>query len=484
MIPLIPHSEFFFWPSRLYPWLDWLYRRLPYFARTATAYKPGLARIRQLLTALGNPHRHFPAVHIAGTNGKGFVAHTLAAVLHRCGLTVGLLTSPHLLTVRERIRVAFQMAPPEFFEEVFPTVQRIARQTDASYFEVLTALAFLYFAELRVDVAVVEVGMGGRLDATNVLQQPLLTAITSIHYDHQAFLGKTLRQIAREKAGIIKRGVPVVLPPPSAMHWQPRTVITRIAHQRTAPLIVAKPLHGQICFPVSRHWGLFRLTVHRNDNAGQTEVWHVEAPPHTGTLSNLAIVQSMLAYLAKRLSISMPDAAWHASLRNLWCSGYWGRWQFLPWRGYRFLLDGAHNPQAWQRLIESLRPLLPKVRTCHVLLGISRDKSLPSNLLEELRRWKARIYPVEARVPRRLPAKQLAQRLKARNWQPEPTPPTVDQAIPHVLAQATEQDLIVVTGSLFLVGDALTWFLLQEGDSKMPPTLRVKPTKPPDQPSY
>lgn len=368
---------------------------------------------------------------------------------------MGLLTSPHLLTVRERIRVALQMAPPEFFEEVFPVIQRLAAHTDASYFEVLTALAFLYFSESKVDIAIVEVGMGGRLDATNVLQ-PLLTAITSIHYDHQAFLGNTLKQIAREKAGIIKKHVPVVLPPLSALHWQPRTVIARIARQRHAPLLVAEPLQGEVKFPISQHWGLFQLLRPADTS---TETWLIEAPPHSGTLHNLALVRKMLNYLAKQLTITIPDAAWHWALQNLVCSGYWGRWHFLPWHRYRFLLDGAHNPQAWQRLIECLRPLLPEVRTCHLLLGISRDKALPTAFLEALRPWNVRIYPVEAQVPRRLPANQLAQRLKARNYQPESSPSTINQAIPYILDRATSQDLIVVTGSLFVVGDALTWFL-------------------------
>ena len=201
--------------------VEYLFSQLPMFHRIgAAAYKPDIGNISQLSAALGNPHLKFPVVHIAGSNGKGSTSHLTASVLMEAGYKVGLFTSPHLKDYRERIRVNGQKIDPSFVADFVAQSKESWKNIEPSFFEITTALAFHYFAEEKVDIAVIEVGMGGRLDSTNVVH-PVVTAITSISKDHMQFLGDTLELIAKEKAGIIKEKIPVVIGEiPSGAHQE------------------------------------------------------------------------------------------------------------------------------------------------------------------------------------------------------------------------------------------------------------------------
>ena len=191
--------------------VEYLFSQLPMFHRIgAAAYKPDIGNISQLSADLGNPHLKFPVVHIAGSNGKGSTSHLTASVLMEAGYNVGLFTSPHLKDYRERIRVNGKKIDKTFVAEFVEHSKESWKSIEPSFFEITTALAFHYFAEQQVDIAIIEVGMGGRLDSTNIVQ-PVVTAITSISKDHTQFLGDTLELIAKEKGGIIKQNIPVVL---------------------------------------------------------------------------------------------------------------------------------------------------------------------------------------------------------------------------------------------------------------------------------
>ena len=243
--------------------LDYLYARLPMFQRVGAAgYKPGLQRTEALAAATGHPERQFRSVHVAGTNGKGSSSHLLAAVLQAAGYRVGLYTSPHLKEFTERIRLNGQPLAPEFLVEWVARWRPTFEQVEASFFEVCVALAFDYFAQEKVDVAVVEVGLGGRLDSTNILR-PLVSLITNISPDHQALLGDTLPLIAAEKAGIIKPGTPAII---SQTQPEVAAVFGQKAEQEGAPLLFA-----------DQHYRAELLREPAADEAAQhLHIWHEE----------------------------------------------------------------------------------------------------------------------------------------------------------------------------------------------------------------
>ncbi|WP_317239049.1 bifunctional folylpolyglutamate synthase/dihydrofolate synthase [Hymenobacter sp. 5516J-16] len=216
--------------------LDYLYQQLPMFQRVGEAgYKPGLERTEALAAAMGNPERTFRSVHVAGTNGKGSSSNLLAAVLQAAGYKVGLYTSPHLKEFTERIKVNGQDLAPDYLVAWVERWRGYFEEVQPSFFEMCVALAFSYFAEQQVDIAVVEVGLGGRLDSTNIIR-PLVSLITNISFDHQNLLGNTLPQIAGEKAGIIKPGVPAII---SQTQPEVAPVFEQKARQEGAPLLFA-----------------------------------------------------------------------------------------------------------------------------------------------------------------------------------------------------------------------------------------------------
>ncbi len=419
------------------------YEARPAHAPTATYLS--LDRVYAVLARLGDPHRALRVAHIAGTKGKGSTAAMLAAMLRAAGLRTALFTKPHLVTVRERLRVDDTLiSEAEFLalsREVQPVIAAVARDTGETitFFEAITILAFLWFARQGVDITVLETGMGGRLDATNVVT-PLATAITRIALDHVAELGATTTAIAAEKAGIIKPGVPVVSAP-----QEPAVdaVIARVATEHDSPLlrvgrdILLEP--SALSSPTGQ-----RFTVH-----GVRHTYRDLTCPLLGEhqQENAAVAIGLAELLMTTVSVS-PNAVRQGLAAVQWP----GRMQVLREHPL-LLLDGAHNTAAAEVLLAALDRHFPG-RPVRFVLGFSRDKSWP----EMLTLFAARavgLVLTTSNAPRAVPPAELA---AATTHPATITAPDVATALPRALADAAPEDVICVTGSLYIVGEALRWW--------------------------
>ncbi|MCC8038440.1 MAG: bifunctional folylpolyglutamate synthase/dihydrofolate synthase [Bacteroidales bacterium] len=419
--------------------INWLYAQLPAFQRIgAAAYKPGLSRVLALEEAFGNPHRKWPSIHIAGTNGKGSTSSAIASVLTCAGMKVGLYTSPHLVDFRERIRVGGEMIPREAVVDFLERYRAMGRDIEPSFFELTMVMAFDYFAQQHVDIAVVEVGMGGRLDSTNILS-PLLSVITNISLDHTAFLGDTHAKIAAEKAGIIKPGIPVVI---GEAEGDVKQVFEDKAISVGAPIYFSPEMEME----------------QREDG------WHIPATPFgpiTFSLSgdcqrrNAATVLTALGVLsASGLGPDFPPEAVREGLGNITKhSGLMGRWTTLS-HSPQVICDTGHNIGGWQYLGPRLQEIASKPEgQLHMVIGFVSDKDV-SHILPLMPR-DARYYFARASVPRAMPSEQLAQLAQAAGLSGDPYP-TVATAYAAARAAAIPRDTIFVGGSTFVVADLLS----------------------------
>ena len=414
--------------------------------------RPGLARIRALLEGLGSPERDLRFLHIAGTNGKGSTAAMLDSILRRAGFRTGLFTSPHLLTYNERFRIDGARISDVRLAEAVSRVRLAAERllTEApTQFELLTAAALWAFREARCDLAVLEVGLGGRLDATNAIPAPEVGAITRIGLDHTEILGDTLAQIAREKAGIIKPGMPVVLGDPT-----PEVARTVCAACRTAGarLTVADPAEARLLsrslrgqrFAWRQYPELFLplLGDHQLQNAGTA----------------LAVIDQLRAR-----GWPVPDDAVREGLRRV----FWpGRLEYVP--GHPdILIDGGHNPQCAQAIAAALRTYTPG-RSIRFLMGVLADKDF-RGIFDPLLPLAAEVAAVTPDSPRALPAAELCARLR-REYGYERAVPygRIEDALEHELSSAGENDLICVCGSLYLVGAVRRLLGLEEDEPGRP----------------
>ena len=386
--------------------------------------KLGLDGTRALLDALGRPQTRFRSVHVAGTNGKGSVCAMVERVLREAGYRTGLYTSPHLVDFRERIRVNGRWVDEDWLEQALDRIEALPEGRDRTFFEVATALGFLYFAEQGVEIAVVEVGLGGRLDSTNVIT-PEVSVITTIGLDHTEILGDTIQEIAREKAGIIKPGIPVVM-----TSWKTNMLLLRCARERGAPTLPelrgqdATPLAGLVDFDGLRH------------QLGQ------------GNL--LAAIGTIEALQLRGVSIGLP--AVQAGLRSV----RWpGRFESCPEQP-RLWWDGAHNAQGIRHL-GSLWQGLDKEAPSRVVLALSRDKDVPSVIralrgaFEPLRLILTRTRNERFADPTVLRAEASRQGVDAE------IEPNVRGAIERALS-ATGEGEVLLTGSLFAIGEAMEAF--------------------------
>ncbi len=423
-----------------------------------------LARVEALLERLGNPHRRFQSVHIAGTKGKGSVAAMLHSVLRAAGYRTGLYTSPHLHTFRERIQVDGQLISER---EVSALAERLQPVTAVSpgvtTFEVMTAMAFQHFADRGVEVAVVEVGLGGRLDATNVIV-PLTSVITSLSLDHTAILGRTLPEIAREKAGIIKPQVPVVSAPqpPDAL-----AVIRQTCLERHAPLtvvgedwtwelvqgtpegqsfvvreVVAAPVAAGAPRPV------VEIPVAVPANPTSHHLWIPLLGRHQ--LVNATVAVATVAVLRER-GLTIPEVALERGMREM----RWpGRVELLgrrPW----VVVDGAHNPASVSALLATVDEHFPHRRFI-LVFGASYDKDIVGMLRILLPRA-SRVLFARARHPRAAGPIRLQEMARELGFQGEARTSVTD-ALKAALDNATEEDLVCVAGSLFVMAEAReTW---------------------------
>ena len=345
--------------------LDWMFSRLPmYQQKGPDALNHKLDNIQDFSTYLGNPHQDFKSIHVAGTNGKGSSSHMIASVLQEAGYTVGLYTSPHLKDFRERIKVNGEMLSEDDVMAFVKTHKPFLEANDLSFFEMTVGMAFRYFSEQKVDVAVIEVGLGGRLDSTNIIQ-PEICLITNIGWDHQSILGDTLEKIAMEKAGIIKREVPVII---SETQKETQGIFKLIAAQKRSPIFFAED-----AAPMEYETDLKGGYQHKNMLGVVTLFQKLEA------------FEITTEAIKKGLSHVVDN------------TGLLGRWQVLGSKP-KIICDTAHNEQGLKDVLKQLKK--EKGETLHLVLGFVNDKDVEGLL--KLFPKKAQYYFVSPNVPRGL----------------------------------------------------------------------------------
>lgn len=412
---------------------------LPRFADAgASAYKPGLARMGRLMEAMGNPHERIACVHVAGTNGKGSTASLIAAIGTAAGRRIGLHTSPHLFHVTERMRIDGKPVMREWLARTVDAYRVVADEVEPSYFELTTALSLLYFAQEKVDVAVVEVGMGGRLDATNVIPHPLLSIVTDVGLDHMEHLGGSIEEIAKEKAGIIKPEVPVL----SGARPEAAAVIASVARERNAPV----------------HQIEAETTVlsHTCDMRGTSLT--VETPVRTyhdlfvGLAGRHQIRNALTALRAAELvyeevrSDHRPVFEGMRHVREL--SGLRGRLETLR-ADPLIIADVAHNPEGLASALAHLRDCGRLSGRLDVLFAVMRDKDVQA-MARLLAHDSITVRPVALSSERALPPGELADILKVCGAKCT-EPASVEEGIRAFLADASHTDTLLITGSHLVV---------------------------------
>lgn len=410
------------------------------------AYKADITNTVLMMDHLDHPEKKFKSIHIAGTNGKGSTSHMLASILQQAGYKVGLYTSPHLVDFRERIRINGEMIPKKEVSSWVTHNKPFLEATHLSFFEMTVGLAFDYFANEKVDVAVIEVGMGGRLDSTNVLM-PDLSIITNISFDHTKFLGDTLDKIAAEKAGIIKPLTPVIIG-----QTQPETepVFSAIANRLSAPITFADQ-HFKIRQIFDRTTPLLRFDVVKDGKTRQQDLLCPLAGSYQ--LKNLATLFAALDQL-QTLDYAFSDIDIRVGIRNvIQDTGLHGRWEIMEQQPL-VICETAHNEDGIRSMLEKLSTL--KYKQLHIVYGCVNDKDfghilpmLPANALR---------YYTKPNVPRGLDVEILAKEAKKLGFEGS-SHATLRQALAAAKKQADpEHDLILITGSIFLVADAMAHY--------------------------
>lgn len=419
--------------------LHYLFTSAPLFQHVGKdAYKEGLENTHTLDTYFGHPHRSFRTIHVAGTNGKGSCSHTLAAILQSAGYRTGLYTSPHLVDFRERIRVNGEPVPESYVVDFVEKHRHFFEPLHPSFFELTTAMAFRYFADSQVDVAVIEVGLGGRLDCTNIIR-PDLCVITNISFDHIQFLGDTLEKIAAEKAGIIKSDIPVVVGETTA---ETKPVFLRKAQEVGAPIIFAEEEH--------------LLLSHTRTTDGQYLYQTVDYADLKGELGGLCQLKNTNTLLSaiRQLKVrgyALTDEAVREGFAGV-CelTGLMGRWQKVG-SCPTVICDTGHNVGGISYIVEQLA--LQTYDRLHIVMGMVNDKDI-SGVLAMLPR-KASYYFTQASVQRALPAGRVKELANKFGLEGEAYP-DVSSALAAAKAAATDKDLIFVGGSSFIVADLLS----------------------------
>ena len=402
--------------------IDYLFNSAPMFQNIgAGAYKEGLDNTNILDRHFGHPHRSYRTIHVGGTNGKGSVSHTLAAILQKSGHKVGLYTSPHLVDFRERIRVNGEMIPQERVIRFVEEERSFFSSLHPSFFELTTALAFKYFEEAGVDIAVIEVGLGGRLDCTNIIS-PLLSVITNISFDHVQFLGNTLEDIAREKAGIIKPGIPVVIGDTNA-EIKIRNVFA----------LTANELHSEIRFADEEYHEQVESELKGDYQVKNTQT----------TLTALECLKE------KYPELHITNEAISEGFSHV-CklTGLMGRWQTIS-QNPLVICDTGHNVAGWEYLSRQLGRM---PRPLHIIIGMVSDKDV-THVLEMMPR-DAQYYFTQASVKRAMPVEQFSDIAKQCGLTGKSFP-NVAEAYANAL-QNVGNGSIFVGGSTFIVSDLLS----------------------------
>ena len=423
--------------------IDFLFNQVTSFQQVgAAAYKPGLERVEEFCRLLGNPHNDYHTIHIAGTNGKGSTSHMMASVLQQAGYRVGLFTSPHLKDFRERVRVDGKMISEQevvgFVERNMPEIKRLG----LSFFEITAAMAFDHFALQDVEVAVIETGLGGRLDATNIIT-PLVSVITNIGLDHTDLLGSTLQAVAVEKAGIIKRGVPVVLGERSEEY---NDVFVKRAEELSAPLYFAQEqcrvleqgvVDDMQCFVLQRDRDNAKFEV-KLDLMGEYQY------------NNLITASAALDVLDKLTPLTISRRAYLEGMQSVSCStSLAGRWQVLSAEPY-MVCDTGHNAHGIKYVAKQLQGLAERYSKLYCVVGFAKEKSLDEVL--PLLPTAAYYIFTQASSPRALPVVSLAEQAAEFGLKGEAVTNVAD-AVALAQKKATAKDAIFIGGSNFIVGE-------------------------------
>ncbi len=427
--------------------IDFLFNRTANFELQGVAgYKEGLGNSLALDEHYGHPHEHFRCIHIAGTNGKGSVSHSIAALLQVFGYRVGLYTSPHLLDFSERIRVNGQPVPHDYVADFVDKGKDFFESVNASFFEITTAMAFKYFKDVNIDIAVIEVGLGGRLDSTNIIS-PVLSIITNISLDHTQLLGTSIEQIAMEKGGIIKPGVPVVIGEATP---ETRMVFDALAQEAKAPIVYAEDEQEIVSSTVAPEGRIYKAK-HLGEFKGELQGDYQEKNMNTVVVAMHQLVN--LGYMCdcidpdnnRKIQLEMCEALQNVST----ITGLMGRWQVVR-RSPLVVCDTGHNIGAWKYLSKQIESV--KCKHLRIVFGMVGDKDvygvmalLPKN---------ATYYYTKGSTKRAFPEMSLKVFGDQFGLQGE-CYPGVKEAYQAAISGASSDDFIFVGGSNYIVSDFL-----------------------------
>jgi dihydrofolate synthase/folylpolyglutamate synthase len=428
--------------------IDYLYSRLPLFSRIGpAAIKADLHNTIAICDFLGNPQNKFKTIHIAGTNGKGSTSHMLASILQEAGFKTGLYTSPHLYDFRERIKVNGIMCSETFVTSFTNKMKPFIEKVAPSFFEITVGMAFEYFADEHVDIAIIETGLGGRLDSTNIIN-PILSIITNIGMDHMSLLGNTLSEIASEKAGIIKEATPIVI---SEVIPETKNIFDQKANSLNAPIYYAEDFIQFKSFQNNWQTSLFEFNqplIHLLDAPLFPKSFTVECDlPGKYQYKNLKgvlVAMQILATMGWKLSANkIMKGLLHVGNNT----GLMGRWECIQ-TNPKIILDVAHNEHGIKALLEQLGSL--HFAQLHIVTGMVKDKDV--NAVLNLLPKKAKYYFTQSHIPRALPVSELA--IKGNAFELNGSQfENVNIAIQAANKNATPNDLILVIGSVFLVAE-------------------------------
>ncbi|MEI2739607.1 MAG: folylpolyglutamate synthase/dihydrofolate synthase family protein [Chitinophagaceae bacterium] len=420
--------------------IEYLFSRLPMFSRIgAAAYKEDLTNTIRLCKALGNPQHKFKSIHVAGTNGKGSTSHMLAAILQTAGYKTGLYTSPHLKDFRERIKVNGEMVTKDFVisftEKIVPLIEEI----EPSFFEITVAMAFEYFAGQKVDIAVIETGLGGRLDSTNIIT-PELSIITNIGWDHMNILGDSLEKIAVEKAGIIKEKVPVVI---GDVLPETEPVFQKKSADKNSSISIATHKRQVIDWNWNQHELIIEVaTEHQTDH----KTYHLDLQGVYQTKNLLTVLEScsQLQQRGWKIDEKIIQKGLKQTKR---LTGLHGRWEVIH-TSPLVVMDVAHNVDGIRQLVQQAE--LTSHNQLHIVIGMVKDKDIDRVL--SLLPKTAIYYFTKAQIPRAIPEDELIERAGKLKLKGD-TFPDVNEALEFALQHTHPDDLVIICGSVFLVGE-------------------------------
>lgn len=423
---------------------EYIFSKLPIFQRQGPkALKYDLGNIEKLCLLLDNPHHNFKSIHIAGTNGKGTTSHALASIFQEAGYKTGLYTSPHYKDFRERIKIDGKYISKQYIQSFFNNYLQIVEDIKPSYFELSVALAFSYFSDKKVDIAIIEVGLGGRLDSTNIIT-PLLSLITNISFDHTNTLGNTLEEISLEKAGIIKQNIPVVIG-----EKQEECLISYFnkAKENNSPIYFSDELTELKSVSKKLNFNKFELS---KPLRGISELSTDITGPFSFKNIKYAItsIDIFLKYYGAKWEIKKEHII--NGLKNVKVNTkYFGRWHLLA-KSPMVIADGAHNIGAIEETFEYLKNF--EYNKLHIILGVVSDKSW-DNIMSILPKT-ANYYFTKANIPRAMNEVVLKSQAKEYNLIGDSFK-NVLEAKSYAIAKANKTDLILIIGSIYLVGEVI-----------------------------